>query len=1382
MNDLRQRIANLSPEKRALLERRLMQQTADGAKSQGVPPRDPSLPCPLSFAQQRLWFLDQLEPASAVYNIVKTVRLRGMLQLEALRQALDAILERHEALRTTFASVDGEPRQVINSGCVVPLAMSDLRTLPAAVREAECFQRLRAEAQRPFNLSTEVMLRAALVQLQDDEAVLLLVMHHIASDGWSVGLLMHELSAFYTSFATGSAITLPALPIQYADFAVWQRQRLQGETLATHVTYWKQQLKGALPVLELPLDYPRPAVQTYHGARQALQVPPAVTEGLKTLSRQAGVTLFMTLLAAWQTLLYRYTGQEDISIGTPIAGRTRAETEGLIGFFVNTLVLRTDLTGDPAFTALLPQVHKMAMGAYAHQDLPFEKLVEELHPERNLSHSPLFQVMFAFQNVPRQALDFAGLELSPVNVEQGTAKFDLSLSLWEEAGGLTGSLEYNTALFAAPTITRLVGHLYTLLAGIVADPTQRLSQLPLLTAAEQQQLLVEWNATQAPYPQDMCVHELIAAQAVRTPDRIAVTCEGARLTYGELHARANQLAHYLRRYGVGPDVLVGLCMERSLDMLVGMLGILKAGGAYVPLDPAYPSERVAFMLEDAGAPVLLTHSPVLSTLPAHRARVVCIDTDWEQIAQECADNPMSGVAPEHLAYVIYTSGSTGKPKGVQIPHRAVVNFLHTMAQRPGIMAHDVLLAVTTLSFDIAGLELFLPLIVGAQVVVVSRAVAADGQQLARQLEETEATMMQATPATWRLLLESGWQGHDRLKLLCGGEALPEELAQTLLGTCAELWNMYGPTETTIWSTVSKVSQVETREQAVTIGRPIANTQLYVLDRFRQPVPIGVPGELYIGGVGVARGYLNRPELTAERFVQHPYNPDPASRVYRTGDLVRYRPDGTLEFLGRLDQQVKIRGFRIELGEIEAVLTTHPAVREAVIIAREDTPGEKRLVAYMVTAASSRLVPSELRSFLRQQLPEYMVPAAFVELEALPLTPNGKVDRRALPRPEQHRMETAEPPVGPRDALDFQLTQIWEKVLGLKPIGLRENFFELGGHSLLAVRLFDHIARLTGKKLPLATLFQAPTIEQLASVLRQEDWVAPWSSLVPIQAGGAKSPFFCVHAHGGDVLFYRDLAAYLGVDQPFYALQAPGLEGARRRRMSIAEMATHYIDEIRTLQFEGPYFLGGFCLGATIAFEMAHQLQAQGQDVALLAVIDTYAPGFRSALPQRLAGLAKVIRYVQRLWHHAWNLAMLEAPKRSAYITVRAQGIQQQLQQRWKRRLRRVTGLASFKERQHRGQGAQTAPRPGPPPYSPQILAGRIAVFRPSWLPIGQADNPTMGWETLTTDGVDLYTVPGFFQSLLREPRVRGLARLLQHSLAETYAAMHIESSDKQAHR
>jgi amino acid adenylation domain-containing protein len=877
------------------------------------------------------------------------------------------------------------------------------------------------------------------------------------------------------------------LPIQYADYTAWQRQWLQGEVLESQVGYWQQQLSGSPAMLELPTDRPRPTVQSYRGAIERFTFPTDLTEALKTCSHQAGVTLYMTLLAALQTLLYRYTGQQDIVVGSPIAGRNRVETEALIGFFVNNLVLRTNFSGHPTFHELLHRVREVAMGAYAHQELPFEKLVEELHPERSLSYSPLFQIMFAFQNVPRQPLALPGLTLSPLNLEGVTAKFDMTLSIWEEAGSLSGTAEYSTDLFDRRTISRMLDHFQTLLQEVAAYPERRLADLSLLSVAERQQVLVDWNATDTPEPQTVALHQLLEAQVERTPDAVALLADHGQLTYRHLNQHANQLAHHLQTLGVGPDVLVGLCMERSLEMVIGLLGILKAGGAYVPLDPAYPSDRLAFMLHDAHVSVLVTQPQLLEKLPASSAHVVCVTPDQEALPPGGTDNPVSGVTADHLAYVIYTSGSTGTPKGVQIPHRAMVNFLEAMRHQPGLTADDTLLAVTTLSFDIAALEIFLPLSVGAKVVVVDRAVAADGKRLAQCLAETDTTVMQATPATWRLLLEAGWQGHPHLKMLCGGEALPWDLAQQLCSRGASLWNMYGPTETTIWSAVMPVHAAHGR---VSLGRPIANTQFYVLDRQLCPVPIGVPGELYIGGRGVARGYVNRPALTAERFVPNPFRRRTAGRLYKTGDLVRYRADGTLEFLGRLDHQVKMRGFRIELGEIEAVLGQHPALQTAIVSTREDTPGDQRLVAYLVAHQQPLPAPDVLRRFVQTKLPDYMVPSLFVSLDTLPLTPNGKIDRRALPAPEQQRSAPERAVQTSGDALEQLLTKVWEDVLDMRPIGPHDNFFALGGHSLLAVRLFAEIENVLGHELPLAMLFQAPTIEQLAGMLRETGCTVP----------------------------------------------------------------------------------------------------------------------------------------------------------------------------------------------------------------------------------------------------------------------------------------------------
>lgn len=1066
---------------------------------------------PLSFAQERLWFLEHLTPGSAVYNLPVALRLIGALNRTALEASLDEIVRRHEALRTSFVAVEGKPVQMIAPRASMALTVIDLGPMPEGKRTAEVQRLASAAAQRPFNLHQGPLVRAMLLRLSDQEHVLLLTLHHLVSDAWSRGVFNQELTALYDAFAAGRPSPLSAPPLQYADFAIWQREWLQGAVLERQLQYWKQRLAG-VPVLDLPFDHPRPAVETHRGTRAAFKLPQQLSASLATLGRQEGVTLYMTLLAAFQTLLARYTGQHDIAVGSPIAGRTRAEFEGLIGLFVNTLVMRSDLSGDPTFRELLHRVREVALGAYAHQEIPFERLVEEMAPARSLSHSPLFQVMFALQNAPNQTLELSDLSLEPMEVDSGTSKFDLTLFMSEQSDGLRGQLEYNTDLFEAETVRRLLGHWEVLLEGIATDPDRRLSELPLLTAGERRQLLVEWNATRADYPRQTCLHELIEAQARRTPEREAVAYEGACLTYGQLNARANRLGRYLQRQGVGPERLVGICMERGLDMVVGLLGVLKAGGAYLPLDPSFPPDRLGFMVEDAEVSIILTQRVLMNVLPMHGAQVICMDDDWERIAGESEETPVSNVASDNLAYVIYTSGSTGRPKGVQIPHRALVNFLQSMRRQPGITAQDKLLAVTTLSFDIAGLELFLPLTVGARLVLVSRAVAADGRLLSQKLAETAATVMQATPATWRLLLEAGWQGGDHLRILCGGEALPLELATQLLARGAELWNLYGPTETTIWSTVCRIPP---QPQAISIGSPIANTQIYVLDGGGQPVPMGVPGEVYIGGDGVARGYLHRPELTAERFLPNPYSCEPGARSYRTGDLARYRSDGALECLGRIDHQVKVRGHRIELGEVEAVLREQAGVREAVVTAREEKAGDQRLVAYLVPMPEAVLTGGELRARLRARLPEYMIPAAFVTLDALPLTPNGKVDRKALPQPEASRPEIESRFVAPEGGFERELTEIWQELLGVRPIGVHDDFFELGGHSLLAVQLFARIEKRIGIRLPLPTLFEHPTIAHLAQTLNH------WED-----AASGTSPVEIPHELGVSDRLYHPIGRYL----------------------------------------------------------------------------------------------------------------------------------------------------------------------------------------------------------------------------------------------------------------
>ena len=922
--------------------------------------RDGNLP--LSFAQQRLWFLDQLVPNNPFYNVPAALRLTGSLNFSALQQTFNEIVRRHEALRTTLAVVSGQPVQRIAAAFHLPINVLDLRNLPQESRQTEANRLTAQEAQRSFNLSNDLLLRVTLLQLDDAEYLLMLNMHHIVSDGWSIGVLIQELGALYTAFASEKPSPLPTLSIQYADFAKWQREWLQGEVLETQLAYWRQQLNG-ISMLNLPADRPRPAIQSYRGKRQFLQLSKQLSEALETLSQREGVTLFMTMLAAFQTLLYHYAQQEDIVVGSPIANRNRSEIEALIGFFVNSLVLRTDLSGNPTFRELLNRVKEVALGAYAHQDLPFEKLVEELHPDRALNQNPLFQVAFALQNAPGNRLELPELTLSPQQLDVGTARFDLEFHLWERSPnssgsnqspsnklwvdsseGISGMVIYSADLFDEATITRMLCHFQTLLESIVANPEQRIANLQYLSAKERDHLLVECNNTQADYPQELCVHQLFEMQADRTPDAVALVFGDERVTYRELNLRSNQLARYLQKIGVGVEVLVGLCCGRSLDLIVGMLGILKAGGAYLILDPSYPAERSSFMLKDAQLSVVLTQQQWVEKLPSPNLQIVCLDTDWEMISQEIADNPTSAVTAENRVYAIYTSGSTGKPKGVEIEHGSLLNLVFWHQREFGVSAGDRATQIAAIGFDACGWEIWPYLAAGASIYFPEDDMRRDPEKLQNWLISKAITIsFLPTPLAEKVLLLD-WPQTTALRiLLTGGEKLPQH---PLKSHPFKLVNNYGPTENTVVTTSGYIPVTEQTDIAPTIGRPIANTQIYILDKYLQPVAIGVVGELYIGGNGLARGYLNRPDLTAERFISNPFKPNSAERIYKTGDLVRYRTDCNLEFLGRIDEQVKIRGFRIELGEIETVLTQHPAVQQTVAIASEDGQGDKRLVAYI----------------------------------------------------------------------------------------------------------------------------------------------------------------------------------------------------------------------------------------------------------------------------------------------------------------------------------------------------------------------------------------------------------------------------------------------------
>ncbi len=1047
-----------------------------------------------SFAQQRLWFLDQFEPNSAFYNIPIALRLAGTLNRAALEQSLQEIITRHEALRTNFITVDGKPSQIIQTESTWTLSIVELQHLPSSEQEIASKLLAQQQAIQPFDLATQALLRATLVVLNETEHLLLVCMHHIVCDGWSMGIFVQELAALYNAYSQGQISPLSPLPIQYADFAIWQREWLQGDVLQSQLGYWQQQLASAPALLVLPTDRPRPSVQTFAGAYQQFALSFELTDRLTKLSQEQGVTLFMTLLAAFDTLLYRYTGQSDILVGSPIANRDRSEIEGLIGFFVNTLVLRTDVSGNPSFEELLTRVRFMAIDAYAHQNLPFEMLVEALQPERDLSYTPLFQVMFALQNAPISQVELTGLSVSYLPIEGTTAKFDLTLSMENTASGLVGVWEYNTDLFDRSTIERMTGHFFTMLTGIIANPKERISQLPLLTQVGQRQLLIEWNDTLKDYPKDKCIHQLLESQVERTPDAVAVVYENQQLTYYELNCRANQLAHYLRSLGVGADVLVGLCVERSLEMIVGLLGILKAGGAYVPLDPEYPTERLSFMLEDAQVSVLLTQQQLVKKLP-HQARVLCLDTDWEKIALECESNLENTATPDNLAYVIYTSGSTGKPKGVLVNHSNVVR-LFAATNWYNFNSQDVWTLFHSYAFDFSVWEIWGALLYGGRLVVVPYLLTRAPESFYQLLCQEKVTILNQTPSAFRQLIQAEQSiatvGFVNLRLVIfGGEALEAKSLQPWFerhgDTSPQLVNMYGITETTVHVTYRPLSKADLNNTASVIGRPIPDLQVYVLDEHKQPVPIGVGGEMYVGGAGVARGYLNRPELTAERFISNPFD---KSKLYKTGDLARYLPNGELEYLGRIDQQVKVRGFRIELGEIEALLASHPAVWESVVVVREDEPGDKRLVAYVVLNTEQFPKAAELRQFLKAKLPEYMVPSAFVVLESLPLTSNGKVDRRALRAPDLYsdacgglRLRT-DKYVAPRNTIEELLAQIWAQVLKVEQVGVDDNFFTLGGHSLLATQLVSRIRNIFKVELPLRELFGTATLADLAHLIEQ----------------------------------------------------------------------------------------------------------------------------------------------------------------------------------------------------------------------------------------------------------------------------------------------------------
>lgn len=1324
---------------------------------------------PLSYSQERMWLLNRLDPRSAAYNVAGALAIDGPLDVEALGRAFNEVLARHEVLRSTYPEVDGEPCVRIAPRASLALAPIDVSSRPDP--QAAALAAASALARAPFDVGADPLLRAALYRLGPDRHLACVCLHHLVTDAWSLGLLVEDLLRCYEALAAGAAPAPLDRRLEYVDYAHWQRTYLGGDRLAGQLAYWKEQLAGAVPV-ELPGDRPRSRHRSAAGALEPLALPNDLMDALSALGGRHGTTLFMVLLAAFEALLFRHTGSGDLVVGIPVANRNRLDAEPLMGSLVNTLALRLRFDGELPFTGLLAQVREAALDAYANQDLPFERLVAELPVERRPGESPIVSVMFDYQNTPFPGRRAGGLSVRPVVLERGAAQFDLSLLVFDTELGRTAGIEYSTERFDAATARRLLGHYRSILDAIVADPGLPVARLPLLGRDERAQLLaLAAPAHRDPAPAPL-VEAAFAAQARRAPRAPAVVDDEGVLDYARLDRESSALAAALSARGARPGERVAVYLERDRRLVVSMLAVLKSGAAYVPLDPRHPAERIAYMLADAAPRVVLTRAYLRAKL-APQMMECCLCVDEAALAAAPAQVPAPDVDGERTAYLIYTSGSTGRPKGVEVPAAALANFLRSMRREPGIAPDDRVLAVTTVAFDIAGLEIWLPLVAGASLRLVSSDAAADGPALLAILRNWRPTLMQATPATWKLLLESGWEGDPNLKALCGGEAFPPELARALRARCRSVWNMYGPTETTIWSTVRCTREEDTTR--VPIGRPVDDTRVYILDGHGELQPLGVAGEIFIGGAGVAKGYFGRPELTRERFVADPFAAPPGARMYRTGDGGRLRADGVLECLARLDDQIKLRGFRIEPGEIEAVLKEDPRVRDAVVIVREDRAGDQRLVAYYVPARAVAPEPLPLADVLeplQRRLPAYMVPSAIVALPALPKTPNGKIDRARLPAPQASDGASDDGYVAPRDELEAGLAGIWEEVLGTAPVGVRDSFFGLGGHSLLAVRMFARVEKRFGAALPLASLIERPTIEYLAERIRERRRVprppAPPSGvpaagaprfehLVPIERRGTRAPLFCVHGAGGHVLNFERLSSRLGADRPLYGFQARGIDGRTAPHASVEQMAEAYLAELRLAQPRGPYFLAGYCGGGVIAYEMARRLREAGQRVALLALLDCYRPGIVLREPRHLRWTSGVLRegtaYVRRkavarLWR---DLRTAVFRLRVAACRLLRRPLPYELRDAWMTR-------AFLDAARH---------------YRPAGYAGTLTVLRatevdPELLDVG----PELGWSGYVAGGVQSFEVPGDHHSLLHEPNIGALAATLGECLraAEARAA------------
>lgn len=1362
---------DVSEAQRTALEQRLLRarQAAKPGSRPVIIPR-PHVPrVPLSHAQERLWFLDQLLSDRSIYNVCQVMRLTGTLNVPALQGALDEITRRHDVFRTTIVASDDGPLQVITHPAHLPLAQADLSGLASEQRQSELSHRLETHAKRPFDLTKDQLIRALLVRLGPEEHVLMLVMHHIVSDGWTLGLLVREIAVLHETFSSGLDSPLPPLPISFADFALWERETFQGEALEKALGYWRRQLDGATS-LELLTDRQRPATPSLQGATQSRHLSAELVRDLRVLSQREGATLFMTLLAGFQALMHRYTGQDDIVLGSCVAGRSQVELENLAGFFVNTLVLRTDAGGQPRFRELLARTRETVLGAMAHQELPFEKIVAALQPDRSPARNPFFQIMFVLQSASGAPPEASGLKFESLEFNNGTAKFDLTFSLAETSDGLFISVEYRTDLFEPATMARLLGHYHVLIASAAADPTRRLAELPLLTAAERAELVDEWSGSRIRYPREVTVVDLFREQARRTPQSLAVTDATTRLTYRELDERSNRLAHFLQRHGAGPGALVALCLDRSPHIAITLLAILKTGAAYVSLDPGYPAARLELMLADCRPAVVVTQDHLRHLLTGGEQSagpaLVSLEAAREEIANQPSTALSTVLTADSLAYVSYTSGSTGRPKGVCVPHRGIVrlvcetDYLH-------FGRDETFLQFAPVAFDASTLEIWGALLHGGRLAVFPAGLPSLSELAGFITQQGVSTTFLTTGLFNQLVDEQLERLGGLRQLVTGGEVMSTAHAARVRARFPHLRliNGYGPTENTTFTTTHPVIQLPRDGGSIPIGRPIANTTVYLLDPLRQPVPIGVPGELYTGGDGLATGYLGRPDLDAERFVAHPFDATPGARLYRTGDLARWLPDGTIEFLGRVDRQIKLRGFRLEPGEIETVLSQHPAVAQAAVLLDQVAGQDARLIAYVTPRTSIPPDPAELRGYLQKHLPDYMVPAVVMPVPAIPLNANGKVDRSALPQVSAAPTTGRPPVLPPRDPVETKLVAIWEQILGVSPIGVQDNFFQLGGHSMAGVRLFSHLEKEFGRRLPLAALFECPTLEQLAARLREPGMGAACSSLVAIQPRGTRPAVFFVHgAGGGNLWTYTALVPHLGPDQPVYGLESRGMRGLPEFDR-IEDMAAHYLREIRTVQPQGPYYLSGYCFGGNVAYEMARQLEASGEKVALLALLDSAAanstyqqiPWWQPIFYVRFAlNTARWLReFLVKPAHEQQHFLRRKTAALSRRLFNRMRGLPDATT------VDEVIDTSIFPEIELNLWKIHLHALSN---YRPAAYGGRIVLFRTNGHPFLCSFDPKFGWGPLAAGGVDEIPLPGAHEGIFMEPHVRQVSSLFRTQL------------------